>query len=572
MPNLLRARAKQFAKGGHDAYLVRLIDRPYGTPFMPDFAANKPADPAQADLLEGGIRELRAIYETLYPTQRLHFILSQGQDPIWAHPEVTEGPHVPTARDLGADHLGTIIRPGSHPDAPEVSIRLAVPRAPTPAELHRTEPEWQPMARLGPLFRASPLTYERVRYEAEMLRKRRADRRLSTSSLPLGRGSGLLPRPEAPASDKRPAILIGMHWLEVGGAEKMGFDTVRWALAAGLRVFVVASVKSIQRLADRLPDHPDLRFVRLDRYLPHALWPRYVEQLALRENIRAVHIHHCTPLYDSLPMLRARLPWITTLDSTHVIEYANGGYARTSGVWSNYLDVQHVISDELRRYFRERFLAPQQRVLLGRMLTRDETAPGPVQMRLQAGQKTLHVAFVGRLYYQKRPVVVVETLRALDAWARRQGVAFSATMVGEGPFEQAVAMLLRRHGLQGRVTRLPGDSDVPGLLARSDILILPSNNEGLALVCYEAVAQGCIPISTDVGSQDDLLPPGLLVPLEPRACVQGTVAAVDRMWRDATVLEDHKQALGAAWARLGADPTAEEVLMPIYRRIAEGTA
>jgi glycosyltransferase involved in cell wall biosynthesis len=108
------------------------------------------------------------------------------------------------------------------------------------------------------------------------------------------------------------------------------------------------------------------------------------------------------------------------------------------------------------------------------------------------------------------------------------------------------------------------------LLERSDILLLPSNNEGLALVCYEAVAHGCIPISTRVGSQDEVLPDGLLVPLAPRAAVSGTVAAVDAMWRDAGTLARHKDALQAAWTRLTADPTAEEVLMPVYRRLSQG--
>jgi len=73
-----------------------------------------------------------------------------------------------------------------------------------------------------------------------------------------------------------------------------------------------------------------------------------------------------------------------------------------------------------------------------------------------------------------------------------------------------------------------------------------------------------------VGSQDEVLPEGLLVPLAPRATIGQTVAAVDAMWRDADLLARHKDGLQQAWARLSADPTAEEVLTPVYRRIAEG--
>lgn len=532
------------------------------------FARSRPVDPATAAYLTHQIGEARAIYETLFPVQHLHFILRQGQDPVWSHPEVTEGAYVPRPADLGADFLGCLERPGIRSDSPEVTIRLSIPRPPLPGEIRQTDAPWQPPRKLGPLFRASPMAYEELRHQAEMLRKRRADRRHDKDPLPLGEGSVLIPRPQGPTSDQRPAILIGMHWLEVGGAEKLGFDTIRWALAAGLRVFVVAAVPSIQRLADRLPDHPDVTFIRLDRYLPHHLWPRYVEKLAMAQNIQAVHIHHCLPLYDSLPMLRARLPWIRTLDSTHIIEFANGGYPRISGVWTNYLDVQHVISQELADYFRGTFQAPSSRVRLGRMLDHPHAADAPPVLRLQPGQTTLHVSFIGRLFYQKRPVVVVESLRALDVWAQKNGISLTATMVGDGPYQDTVKQLLLRHGLAGKVNQLPGDTDVPALLGRSDILLLPSSNEGLALVCYEAITHGCIPISTRVGAHGELLPPDLLVPLAPRAAVRGTVAVIDRMWRDPAFLARQKAGLEAKWAQLSADPTAEDVLMPIYRQIA----
>lgn len=535
---------------------------------MSNLASSRPTDAKTATYYADQIREMRTIYEVLFPTQHLIFMLTAGQNPVWSHPEVIEGPYVPLYSDLGPYYLGSIDRPGSQPEAPEVTIRIEIPRLPTLGEKKQTEAPWRPIKGLGGLFRATPMVYEYLRYKIEMRRKHRADKHHDKSALTLGEGTTLISPVPKPQDDQRPSILIGMHWLETGGAEKLGFDTIRWAHKAGLRVFVVASVPTIQRLADRLPDHPDVTFIRLDRYLPHHLWPHYVEKLALAENIRLVHIHHCAPLYEALPLLRARLPWIKTIDSTHIIEFSNGGYPRISGVWSNFLDVQHVISKELVTYFCGTFQASSKKVLLGRMLDHVETADAPPPMRFLSGQKTLHVSFVGRLHYQKRPVVVVEILRALSTWAERNGVAFSATMLGEGPYEGTIVRLLRKYGLSSKVTQMPSDSDVPALLRRSDVLVLPSNNEGLALVCYEAITQGCIPISTKVGAQFELLPEDLLVPLAPQAAVRETVSVVDTMWRNADFLAKQKTALAEAWAQLSADPTSEDILMPIYRKAA----
>jgi glycosyltransferase involved in cell wall biosynthesis len=520
--------------------------------------------------IQGEVAEIRAIYDLLYPDQNLTYLFRAGKDAIWGAPEVTHGPHTFRPGEVSANYRGMLRRPGLHPAAAEVTVDVAIPRRPLPHETTEAEAPWRGIRPLRPLQRVSPLAYEQIRYLAEMIRKKRAHRH-STQALPLGEGAASFPRPAEPASDKRPAVLIGMHWLEHGGAEKLAFDCVNWALESGLRVFVVAGVASVQRLAGRLPDHPDLRLIRLDRYLPYELWPRYVEQLVRSENIRLVHIHHCRQLYDSLPHLRISTPWVRVIDSTHIVEYADGGYPRISGVWSEFIDLHHVISGELVDYFRDTFHLLG-KVRLGRMLDRAAEPRSLPPVRMQPGQKQLHVAFVGRLFYQKRPIVAAETVAALANWARNNGVAFRASMVGEGPFLGAMRHLLQRRGLAEQVALLPANTDVPALLRQADVMILPSNNEGLALVCYEAIEQGCIPISTDVGSQDEVVPADLLVPLAPRKTVQATVAAVDDLWRDPAFNERQQAEMRRLWTRLGEDPTARELLSQVYRRVAAGGA
>ena len=75
-----------------------------------------------------------------------------------------------------------------------------------------------------------------------------------------------------------------------------------------------------------------------------------------------------------------------------------------------------------------------------------EPAPAALpQMTMTAGQPVLHVVFIGRLNYQKRPIVVVDALRRIALWAAENGVALRATLMGEGPFLGAVKDLLARY-------------------------------------------------------------------------------------------------------------------------------
>lgn len=530
-------------------------------------AALSPMTETIEEYLQSEVSRVVSIYTCLYPTEALKFVFYEGDDPVWGAPVVIDGPFTFRPEHLGTNFLGQFDRPGTHIGAPSVTIRVSIPRQALPSELTQNEEAWLPARLLRPVYKLSPILYEKIRYQAEVIRQKQAVRKHPTVSMQCGYGRPSFPRATKPNSDKRPAILIGMHWLEMGGAEKLGFDTIEWALEAGLRVFVVTNVPAIQRLADKLPKSEDITFIRLDRYLPHALWSHYIEKLTLAENIQIIHNHHCNLLYECLPQIRANLPWVKVVDSTHIVEYTNGGYAHISGVWSNFIDIHHVISKELVGYYSDKFQVTD-KVKLGRMLYNAKAPDELPQFNMSPSKKRLSVAFVGRLYYQKRPIVVVEAMRALSVWAKSHSVEFSGTIIGEGPFLDEVTLLVKRYGLVKNVKILPASSPVGDILSKSDILLLPSNNEGLALVCYEAIAEGCIPISTDVGSQNEIVPRDLLVSPEPAAAIKGIVRAVDQLWKDPEFMSRQRDALLECWSAIALDPTAKDILMPIYNEIA----
>ncbi len=86
---------------------------------------------------------------------------------------------------------------------------------------------------------------------------------------------------------------------------------------------------------------------------------------------------------------------------------------------------------------------------------------------------------------------------------------------GDGPERSSLEAQARALGLQDRVFFLGYCDDIPGLLANSDLFVLPSLNEGLPLVVLEAMAAGKPVIATDVGGTGEAVIPGetgLLVP------------------------------------------------------------
>ncbi|MDK3074540.1 glycosyltransferase [Sedimentitalea sp. JM2-8] len=548
-------------------------------------AQDRPLSPQERYFLQQA-EAIHRVYAPVYPDRRIHIILKALDRPQGDPDSIVVQPGTPDLSMIDASYLGTVqfgndgadddaaarAGTGTAPDAErDVTIVAGIPRQVRPGDMDsgKTAPDFRHRAVLGSLLWRAPVLFEQGKYHYEMRQKAQCAQKHSFSPIPRAT-SRPLGRLETKTRDtgKPPAILIGFHWLEMGGAEKLAFDCVKWARAAGFRVLVVAERADIHRHASKLPQDADVEFIRADAYLHPGNWFAFLEQLVLSENIRAIHIHHNVRLYDNLLRLKAAFPDLVMIDSTHIVEYENGGFPRTSGVWTNYIDHHHVISRDLVSFYLDRF-GVSEKVLLGRMLDPvDPAAPEPTPaFRLSAGQKSCRIAFVGRMVHQKRAPLVVEIARRLQIWARAQGIGLQVDMVGTGAYLDVVRHMIRKANLSGTITLHPADADVPALLGQADILVLPSSNEGLALVCYEAIANGALPISTDVGGQDELVPESLLVAPPPLACVKDTVALIRRLMTEPAFLADCKTGTAAGYRALRADPTAQEVLTALYSDI-----
>ncbi|WP_250002931.1 glycosyltransferase family 4 protein [Actinoplanes sp. M2I2] len=141
-----------------------------------------------------------------------------------------------------------------------------------------------------------------------------------------------------------------------------------------------------------------------------------------------------------------------------------------------------------REFVREGF--PEDRLLRHRYGCDVQAfAPRPAQ---RPADRPFTAAFVGRGDATKGLHV------ALAAW-RAAGLD-NAELLVAGRVEDDYADVLR-DGLADPSVRVLGFvSDVPSLLARADVLLLPSWTEGSALVTLEAQASGCVPlVSTACG-------------------------------------------------------------------------
>jgi glycosyltransferase involved in cell wall biosynthesis len=156
-------------------------------------------------------------------------------------------------------------------------------------------------------------------------------------------------------------------------------------------------------------------------------------------------------------------------------------------------------------------------------------------------------------------------LRAVPA-IRKRIPRFRMVFAGSGPLEQELRAEAERMGAPDAVVFAGFRRDVPAVLAASDVLLLPSENECLPMVILEAMASGLPVIATDVAGISEAVEDGVTGRLVAAGDTEGLARAVIEILGD----PDRAQAMGAAGRkRVETDFTAAKSAAAVFRLYEE---
>lgn len=354
-------------------------------------------------------------------------------------------------------------------------------------------------------------------------------------------------------------IMFIVPWMVTGGADRVNLDLIEGLTAKGHDISVCATLR-----ADHQWEHQFSRFTPDIFVLPNILhvsdYPRFLAYLIQSRQIDTVVITSSTIGYQLLPYLRAVSPGVAFVDMCHVEEphWLNGGHPRFGVGYQDALDLNIVTTQHLADWMQGRGAdGARIRVMYtgvrAAQATRLAEVRDLVRAELNIPADVPVIVFAGRICEQKRPALLAEILKTVHD----HGLIFRALVIGDGELRGQFEELLSQYQLTKNVQMLGSVSHQRWLdiLVASDILLMPSQYEGISIALLEAMAAGVVPVVAKVGGQDEIVSPdvGILIPHGDNE-LQEYLDAIRRLLSNSTELQQmSKQCKALAASKLSWD-------------------
>ena len=248
-------------------------------------------------------------------------------------------------------------------------------------------------------------------------------------------------------------------------------------------------------------------------------------QLIKKEQVSLVHAH--APFAGSIiSSLAGRLAGIPVIIHAHLQDALSSNslirsYQNVMNYWTSrkccdaIIAVSHQVKDAL---ITEGFDSHKFHVVHNGTPINTQEIDSNIPSELNIPEDIPVVIHIGRLCKSKGQHLLLQAAANLHQ-LRQEAVCLivGKDLEEDGAYLKYLKDLAQELGIHKSVYFLGHRADIPQLLASSDLLVLPSNAEGLPLVILEAMAAGLPVVATPVGGIPEVVihqETGLLVPVE----------------------------------------------------------
>jgi O-antigen biosynthesis protein len=362
-----------------------------------------------------------------------------------------------------------------------------------------------------------------------------------------------------PPKTAKPAVLLAMPYLTMGGGEAAVSQVCRQLKREGFRIFLITTVPVAEWQGDTTEWFADSCSIHhLPQSLPSRTWERFVAQLIAQNRIDLIWLAGSSFVYDLLPKLKQKFTRLAVVD----LLFNPVGHTANHLKFSRYIDHVAVEHSGMRDWVVEH----------GRDTASVSVIPNGVDLRQfvrsprrdwrtgttrPEGQPPFTVGFLGRFSEEKGPDIFLDLAVRLRSYPQVEFL-----MCGAGVMESSLQQRIDAEKLGDRVHML-GFRKTIDYLPCCDVVVICSRLDGRPNILMESLSMGVPVVAWGVGGIPEMAPDGSGATLVDSGDVPGLEAAIVRLMVQPEIrrnlaesgvrfAEGHfsSEAAGAGYARL----------------------
>lgn len=307
--------------------------------------------------------------------------------------------------------------------------------------------------------------------------------------------------------DKKEILFI-IPWIQMGGADLFNLEVLKLINKDVFNVSVMTTVPDENPLIQRFREYTD-QIYELPNFLDDINYAEFISYYIESRGVDLLFISNSYYAYYALPWIRNEYPHLPVVDCFHIEEWywKNGGYARCSKVFADYLDKTFVSTKHLKNVMRDKFERSEENVdVVYTGVDEDKfdstlIHKGTIRKQLNILPDTKVVLFVCRIHPQKRPFLMLEIAKKIID--KNDDYVF--LIVGDGPQLNEVKSKAAGLGILNNLRFVGMQEDLRPYYVDSDVMLLCSIKEGISITTLESCSMKLPVVSSDVGGQSEIV-------------------------------------------------------------------
>jgi len=186
-------------------------------------------------------------------------------------------------------------------------------------------------------------------------------------------------------------------------------------------------------------------------------------------------------------------------------------------------------------------------------------------------RKYFVIGYVGRLQEEKNPLDLIRMLDILgEELVPQERERIRIMIVGDGPLYRDIEKISNESNFGKSIELLGSRNDIPEIMRKFDIFVLPSLNEGISNTILEAMATGLPVVANNVGGNKEIVIDNVTGFLVTPRDVKSMAESVIKYFRNPDLAEKHG---AAALLRVHAEFSLDKMLYAysdLYDSLIEG--